>query len=269
MVYSVSDLILIACGYLFFLFMVAWITERGWLPARLVRHPAVYVFSLGVYASAWAVYGSVGYAYQYGYNFLSYFLGISGVFLLAPILLAPILRLTTTYQLSSLADLFAFRYRSRLAGAMTTIIMLIGVLPLLALQLKAVAESIQILSGTSDPRDLAAGFCLMMVIFAILFGARHATAREKHEGLVVAIAMESLIKLVAFGAVALLGLYGVFDGPESLGNWLDEHPEMLSRLYYPLQDGTWHSMIMAFFVSAVVLPHMFYMAFTENLNPRA
>lgn len=269
MVYSVSDLILIACGYLFFLFMVAWITERGWLPARLVRHPAVYVFSLGVYASAWAVYGSVGYAYQYGYNFLSYFLGISGVFLLAPILLAPILRLTATYQLSSLADLFAFRYRSRLAGAMTTIIMLIGVLPLLALQLKAVAESIQILSGTSDPRDLAAGFCLMMVIFAILFGARHATAREKHEGLVVAIAMESLIKLLAFGAVALLGLYGVFDGPQSLGNWLDEHPEMLSRLYYPLQDGTWHSMIMAFFVSAVVLPHMFYMAFTENLNPRA
>jgi len=234
-----------------------------------VRHPAVYVFSLGVYASAWAVYGSVGYAYQYGYNFLSYFLGISGVFLLAPILLAPILRLPTTYQLSSLADLFAFRYRSRLAGAMTTIIMLIGVLPLLALQLKAVAESIQILSGTADPRDLAAGFCLMMVIFAILFGARHATAREKHEGLVVAIAMESLIKLLAFGAVALLGLYGVFDGPESLGNWLDDHPEMLSRLYYPLQDGTWHSMIMAFFVSAVVLPHMFYMAFTENLNPRA
>ena len=97
-------------------------------------------------------------AYQYGYNFLSYFLGISGVFLLAPILLAPILRLTATYQLSSLADLFAFRYRSRMAGAMTTIIMLIGVLPLLALQLKAVAESIQILSGTDDPLSLAAGF---------------------------------------------------------------------------------------------------------------
>ncbi|ERP89057.1 ATPase [Alcanivorax sp. P2S70] len=269
MVYSVSELIAIAGGYLLFLFFVAWITERGWLPAHWVRHPAVYVFSLGVYASAWAVYGSVGYAYQYGYNFLSYFLGISGVFLLAPILLAPILRLTATYQLSSLADLFAFRYRSRMAGAMTTIIMLIGVLPLLALQLKAVAESIQILSGTDDPRSLAAGFCMMMVIFAILFGARHATAREKHEGLVVAIATESLIKLVAFGAVALLGLYGVFDGPESLGQWLDDHPEMLSRLYYPLQDGTWHSMIMAFFVSAVVLPHMFYMAFTENLNPRA
>ena len=78
MAYSVSDLILIAGAYLLFLFLVAWITEKGWIPARLVRHPAVYVFSLGVYASAWAIYGSVGYAHDYGYNFLAYFLGISG-----------------------------------------------------------------------------------------------------------------------------------------------------------------------------------------------
>ncbi|EKF75342.1 sensory box histidine kinase [Alcanivorax hongdengensis A-11-3] len=269
MTYSVGELILIACSYLLFLFLVAWITERGWLPARLVRHPMVYVFSLGVYASAWAIYGTVGYAYQYGYNFLSFFLGISGVFLLAPILLAPILRLTTTYQLSSLADLFAFRYRSRLAGMLTTLMMLAGMLPLLALQLKAVAESIQVLSGAENARTLAFWFCLLMVLFAILFGARHTTAREKHEGLVIAIATESLIKLLAFVGVALFGLYGVFDGPGSMGNWLEDHPEMLSRLYYPLQDGSWHSMIMAFFVSAVVMPHMFYMAFTENLNPRA
>jgi Na+/proline symporter/signal transduction histidine kinase len=269
MAYSFSQLFLIAIGYLLFLFLVAWITDRGLLPARLVRHPAVYVFSLGVYASAWATYGSVGYAYQYGYNFLAYFLGLSGVFLLAPILLAPILRLTTTYQLSSLADLFAFRYRSRLAGTLTTLMMLAGMLPLLSLQIKAVAESIQILSGQDDPELLALWFCIAITLFAILFGARHATAREKHEGLVVAIAMESLIKVVAFSGVALLALFGVFDGPSDLSAWLDEHPEMLARLYYPLQDGTWHSLILAFFVSAVVMPHMFHMAFTENLNPRA
>lgn len=269
MAYSVSQLILIAFGYLMFLFLVAWVTERGWIPARLVRHPLVYVFSLGVYASAWAIYGSVGYAYQYGYNFLAYFLGVSGVFLLAPILLAPILRLTTTYQLGSLADVFAFRYRSRLAGALTTIMMVLGMLPLLSLQLKAVAESIQILTGEPDPSWVAFWFCLLITLFAILFGARHATARERHEGLVVAIATESVIKVVAFAAVALLGLYGVFDGPQGLSHWLDQHPEMLTRLYGPLQDGSWHSLILAFFVSAVVMPHMFYMAFTENLNPRA
>ncbi|GAA5129684.1 sensor histidine kinase [Alloalcanivorax gelatiniphagus] len=269
MAYSVSELILIAGGYLLFLFLVAWITEKGYIPARLVRHPAVFVFSLGVYASAWAIYGSVGYAHDYGYNFLAYFLGISGVFLLAPILLAPILRLTTTYQLSSLADLFAFRYRSRLAGALTTLMMVVGMLPLLSMQIKAVAESIQILTGEPDPAWVALWFCLLITLFAILFGARHATARERHEGLVVAIAMESLIKLLAFVAVALVGLFGVFDGPGGLGQWLDAHPEMLSRLYGPLQNGSWHSLIMAFFVSAVVMPHMFHMAFTENLNPRA
>ncbi|MBL7252349.1 sensor histidine kinase [Alloalcanivorax sp. C16-2] len=269
MTYSVSELILIAGGYLLFLFLVAWVTEKGHIPARLVRHPAVFVFSLGVYASAWAIYGSVGYAHDYGYNFLAYFLGISGVFLLAPILLAPILRLTTTYQLSSLADLFAFRYRSRLAGALTTLMMLAGMLPLLSMQIKAVAESIQILTGEPDPAWVALWFCLLITLFAILFGARHATARERHEGLVVAIATESLIKVVAFVAVALIGLFGVFDGPGGLGQWLNAHPEMLSRLYGPLQNGTWHSLIMAFFVSAVVMPHMFHMAFTENLNPRA
>lgn len=269
MTYSVGELILIACGYLMFLFLVAWVTEKGWVPARLVRHPLVYIFSLGVYASVWAIYGTVGYAYRYGYNFLAYFLGISGVFLLAPILLAPILRLTTTYQLGSLADLFAFRYRSRAAGALTTIMMVVGMLPLLSMQLKAVAESIQILTGDPDPAWVAFWFGLLITLFAILFGARHATARERHEGLVVAIATESLIKVVAFAAVALLGLFGVFHGPSGLDRWLADHPEMLSRLYGPLQDGTWHSLIMAFFVSAVVMPHMFYMAFTENLNPRA
>jgi PAS domain S-box-containing protein len=259
----------IAACYLLFLFLVAWITDRGWLPARLVRHPMVYVFSLGVYCSAWAVYGSVGYAYQYGYNYLAYFLGISGVFLLAPILLAPILRLTSTYQLGSLADLFAFRFRSRAAGALTTLIMLVSMLPLLALQIKAVSESVAIMSGDTQPLNVAVWFCSMLTLFAILFGARHATAREKHEGLVVAMATESLIKVVAFVGVALIGLFGVFDGPAGLNEWLDEHPEMLARLYFPLQDGTWHSLILAFFVSAVVMPHMFHMAFAENLNPRA
>ncbi|MDF1779874.1 MAG: ATP-binding protein [Alcanivoracaceae bacterium] len=267
--FSFYQLFAVALGYLLLLFFVAWITDRGLLPARLVRHPAIYVLSLGVYCSAWAIYGAVGYAHLYGYNYMAYFLGISGAFLLAPILLAPILRLTTTYQLSSLADLFAFRFRSRSAGALTTIIMIACMLPLLSLQIKAVAESIEILSGGNEPINVAGWFCMLITLFAILFGARHATAREKHEGLVVAIAVESLIKVVAFAAVALIGLFGVFDGPDGLNTWLNDHPEMLARLYFPLQDGSWHSLVMAFFVSAVVMPHMFHMAFTENLNPRA
>lgn len=267
--FDYSWLLIIAASYMTLLFFIAWVTDRGWLPSRLVRHPAVYVLSLGVYASAWATYGSVGYAYYHGYNFLPYFLGLSGAFLLAPILLAPILRLTKSYQLSSLADLFAFRYRSRIAGTLTTVAMLAGMLPLLSLQIEAVVQSIHILSGAQAPPQLAIWFCLILTLFAILFGARHATPREKHEGLVVAVAAESLIKLTAFVSVALLGLFGVFDGPSGLMDWLDATPDALTRLYAPLQDGTWHSLILAFFVSALVVPHMFHMTFTENMNPRA
>ncbi|MCA4041760.1 ATPase, partial [Pseudomonas aeruginosa] len=115
--FSLTQLILISVAYLSTLFGIAWITERGYVPRRLVRHPLVYTLSLGVYASAWAFYGTVGLAYQYGYGFLAIYLGISGAFLLAPVLLYPILRVTRAYQLSSLADLFAFRFRSTWAGS--------------------------------------------------------------------------------------------------------------------------------------------------------
>lgn len=270
MSYSVQFLLLVAVGYLFCLFLAAWITDRGLLPARVVRHPAVYVLSLGVYSSAWAMFGAVGYAHAYGYNYMAYFLGIGGAFMLAPILLAPILRITTTYQLSSLADLFAFRFRSRAVGILTTLAMLISMLPLLALQLKAVSDAVHILGDRPlDPLWVSGIFCLMIMVLAIVFGTRHSTTREKHEGLVVAMALESLIKLLLFVGLALLGLFSVFDGPFGLNAWLEARPEMLARLYFPLQDGSWHSLVLAFFVSAVVMPHMFYMTFTENLNPRA
>ena len=130
--FSLSQLLAISTLYLLALFGVAWISERGWIPRRVMRHPLTYTLSLGVYASAWAFYGTVGMAYQYGYGFLASYLGVSGAFLLAPVLLYPILRITHTYQLSSLADLFAFRFRSTAAGTLTTVFMLLGLLPLLA-----------------------------------------------------------------------------------------------------------------------------------------
>lgn len=114
--FDLGQLILISCLYLLTLFGVAWISDRGLIPRWIMRHPLTYTLSLGVYASAWAFYGTVGMAYQYGYGFLASFLGVSGAFLLAPVLLYPILRITRTYQLSSLADLFAFRFRSSWAG---------------------------------------------------------------------------------------------------------------------------------------------------------
>ncbi|EQM69423.1 ATPase [Aquipseudomonas alcaligenes OT 69] len=228
-----------------------------------------YTLSLGVYASAWAFYGTVGLAYQYGYGFLASYLGISGAFLLAPVLLYPILRITRTYQLSSLADLFAFRFRSTWAGALTTLFMLVGVLPLLALQIQAVADSIGILTREPVHDRVALSFCALITLFTILFGARHIATREKHEGLVFAIAFESLVKLTALGGIGLYALYGVFGGPHELELWLLQNQAALSTLHTPLQEGPWRTLLLVFFASAIVMPHMYHMTFTENLNPRA
>ncbi|MGV8843257.1 MAG: sensor histidine kinase [Pseudomonas sp.] len=269
MSFSLSQLMLISAAYLLVLFGVAWISERGIIPRWLVRHPLTYTLSLGVYASAWAFYGSVGLAYQYGFGFLAIYMGVSGAFLLAPVLLYPILRITRTYQLASLADLFAFRFRSTWAGALTTLFMLLGVLPLLALQIQAVADSISILTGELVQQRVAMSFCALIILFSILFGARHANSREKHEGLVFAIAFESLVKLIAISAIGLYALYGVFGGPQALELWLLENQATLAAMHTPLQEGPWRTLLLVFFASAIVMPHMFHMTFTENLNPRA
>ena len=269
MSFELSLLILLSVTYLMILFSVAWATERGLLPQALVRHPAVYTLSLGVYASAWAFYGTVGLAYQYGYGFLTYYLGVCGAFLLAPVLLNPILRITRTYQLSSLADLFAFRFRSTWAGTLTTLFMLLSMLPLLALQIQAVTDSVQILTMEPRQHPVALGFCLLIVMFAILFGARHISAREKHEGLVFAIAFESVVKLVCLSAVGLYALFVVFQGPAGLELWLSHNQEALKTLHSPLQEGPWRTLLLVFFAAAIVMPHMYHMAFTENINPRA
>lgn len=269
MSFSLTQMILISAGYLMVLFGVAWISERGLIPRSIIRHPLTYTLSLGVYASAWAFYGSVGLAYQYGYGFLACYLGVSGAFLLAPVLLYPILKITRTYQLSSLADLLAFRFRSTWAGALTTIIMLIGVLPLLALQIQAVADSISILTGEPVKARVAFAFCTLIILFTIFFGSRHIATREKHEGLVFAIAFESVIKLLALGGIGLYALYGVFGGPHELEVWLLQNQTALAALHTPLQEGPWRTLLLVFFASAIVMPHMYHMAFTENLNPRS
>lgn len=267
--FSPTHLLLISTFYLLLLFGLAWLTERGLLPRALVRHPLTYTLSLGVYTSAWAFYGAVGLAYQYGYGFLAIYLGLSGAFLLAPVLLQPVLRLTRTYQLASLADLFAFRFRSTWAGALTTLFMLLAVLPLLALQIQSIADTVALIGQEQNHEQVALVFCVLISLFTILFGARRIATRERHEGLVIAIAFESLVKLCAMTAIGLYALYGVFDGPAGLEQWLLQNQTALATLHTPLQEGPWRTLLLVFFAAAIVMPHMFHMAFTESLNPRS
>ena len=152
MTFALSTLFFITVAYLLLLFLIAYAADCGWIPARIKNHPLTYVLSLGVYATSWTYYGSVGFAQAQGYNFLAIYLGVTLAFLLVPVLLMPILRLVRDYQLTSLADLFAFRFRSQFAGVLVTLFMLVGTLPYIALQIRAVTESFRILTQEATPQ---------------------------------------------------------------------------------------------------------------------
>ena len=261
-------LFLAGVGYLLVLFLIAYAAERGVIPSAVARHPLTYVLSLGVYATSWTYYGSVGFAQTEGYNFLTIYLGVTLTFALTPVLLKPILRLTRDYQLTSLADLLAFRYRSQLTGVVVTLFMLIGILPYISLQILAVTASIRSQTQAATSSALALGFCITLIVFAILFGARHASAREKHEGLVVAIAFESAVKLLALALVGGFAVYGLFGGFDGMERWVERTPEALEALYAPMQQGPWLTLMLLAFTAAFLLPRQFHMLFTENIEPR-
>ena len=152
MTLDLTTLFIAALVYLSILFLVAYATDHGLVPARWLQKPVTYILSLGVYATSWSYYGSVGYAEQNGLLFLTIYLGVTIAFMLAPILLEPILRVTREYQLASLADLFAFRYRSQFAGVLVTLFMLVGALPYIALQIRAAGKN----DDKQDDRNPAA-----------------------------------------------------------------------------------------------------------------
>ena len=205
MIFSLTQILLVIIAYLTGLFAVAHLADRGIIPRRITHHPAVYVLSLGVFAGAMASNGVIAMAHQFGYNFLLYYLGVVLMFVLPLVLLMPLLRLCRVYQLASLADVLTFRFRSPWVGSAVTVAMCITLLPLLALQIQAVAESIHILAGDSATESfggnrnnlLAFLFCVIITVFSILFGTRHVSSQHRNTGLVTAIAFESLVKLSA------------------------------------------------------------------------
>ena len=261
-------LVLVSIIYLLILFLCAWATEKEIIPQKIVHHPAIYVLSLGIFASSWAYYGSVGIAYDDGYVFLAFYFGLSGAFLLAPVLLSPILRITSSYQLSSLPDLFAFRFRSPTMGVISTLLLLVISLPLVALQIQAVSSSIHLLSNDGSPSQFAFIFCTLMALFTLLFGTRKIAQRRKNHGLVFAIAFESLLKLVVMTVLGLVVLFQIFDSPQGLNQWLEETPQVIIGMNSKLEDGPWRTTLLMFFASAIVMPHMFHMTFSENRNPQ-
>ncbi|MDN6318841.1 MAG: ATP-binding protein [Marinobacter sp.] len=270
MSFSASGLLFASLLYLILLFGIAWVTERNMLPRHWVRHPLVYTLSLGVYAGIWAVYAAIGLAAESGYGFLAYYLGISGAFLLAPVLLNPIMRIGRAYQLTSLADLFAYRYRSQWAGTLVTLCSGGAILSLLSMQIQAVSASASILAPNTSPHLISVMFSLIVVLFAMLFGARRHQEADNHPGLVLAIAFDSLVKLVALLVIGGVILFSVFDGMSGLDTWLAGNTATsLGTMSLSIDDGSWRALMLMSFAGALVLPHMYHMTFSENPSPKA
>jgi PAS domain S-box-containing protein len=267
MIFNLSQLFLICLLYLLILFGSAYAAERGWISQTLVKHPVTYILSLGVFTGSMAFFGAVDLAYHYGSNYLLYFVGASAAFLLAPLFLSPIQRVTDAYNLGSIADIFAFRYPGKWTGAIVVSLMLITVMPLLAMQIQAVAISLSLVNKNTDSAIFGFSYCLMIVVFAIIFGTRHISNRDKHEGLVIAIALESLTKILAMLVIACYAVYGVFGDFSQMQNWLVDNSDQFDRVQSTLSQGPARSLLLIFFAGTIVLPHIHHMGFIENREP--
>jgi Na+/proline symporter/nitrogen-specific signal transduction histidine kinase len=268
MTFETTSLLLVAGAYLLLFYGVAWLTERGRIPQRLLNHPAVYVLSLSLIVNSWAFYTVYISAADRGYGYNSYYIGYAAAFLFAPILLKPVLQITRTYHLSSLPDVFAFRFRSQWAGILSSIIILICIFPLIALQIYNVAETTRILAPAADTKLLAFLYCCIVAFFTLRFGTRDVTGRERNDSIVMALAFEAVVKIVLLTLAGGFAIFGVFGGVEELQAWLDTAPLHDTRLNQPYLQNSQNLLVLLFFTAAIAMPHMFHVVFHENRNTR-
>ena len=275
---TLNKLLVIACsvGYLLLLFGVAYAAERRSAARRsLVANPYVYALSMAVYCTAWAYYGSVGRAAVQGLSYVVIYLGPG---LLAPVwwlVLRKIIRVSRQQRLTSIADFISARYgKSAALGALVTGVCVLGVVPYIALQIKAVASSFVVLTGggatgSGSARVAALVTAAVLAVFTILFGVRSVEATERHEGIVLAVALESLLKLLAFLAVGLFVVFGLFGGFADLFDQAAAVPA-LQRLFTLSGSGTggaaWLTLLLLSMSAVLLLPRQFQVAVVENVS---
>src|ERR1700682_6145423 len=205
----------IALAYIGFLFAVASYGNRARPGAgKGGSRPLIYPLSLAVYCTSWTFFGSVGLASKQGFDFLTIYIGPVLMIGLGLPLILKIVRLAKAQNITSIADFIAARYgKSQAVAVMVTIVAVIGAIPYIALQLKAVSASLITVLGHDH---IALPVAVTMAVFAVLFGTRQIDATEHQEGLMLAIATESVIKLVAFLVVGIYITFFLFGGPSDL-----------------------------------------------------
>jgi Na+/proline symporter/nitrogen-specific signal transduction histidine kinase len=276
-----------ALAYIGALFAIAWWGDRRAAAGRSVIGNAwVYALSMGVYCTAWTYFGSVGRAAASGVGFLPIYLGPMLAMVLAWLVLRKMIRIARRFRITSIADFIASRHgKSRTLAGLVTLIALVGVVPYVALQLKAVASGYALLTGAgaaaaADAGAAAAGsagsfnallVALLLAGFTIAFGTRHLDNTERHEGLVAAIAAESVVKLLAFLAVGAFVTWGLFGGLGDIAAQAMAKPE-LARVLQPPAEGfafdSWFALIVLAGLSVLMLPRQFQVMVVENVDER-
>jgi Na+/proline symporter/CheY-like chemotaxis protein len=269
--------VVIACalGYISLLFVVASYGDqtRRFGPGGRWRK-FIYPLSLAIYCTSWTFFGSVGLASRTGFDFLTIYVGPILVIGLCSPLIIRVVRLAKAQNITSIADFIAARYgKAQTVAATVALIAIFGTIPYIALQLKAVSSSLTTIlvhigpaSSTIQPvlGDIALYVAVAMAVFAMLFGTRHIDATEHQDGLMLAIATESIVKLVAFVAVGVFVTFWMFDGPVSLFARALERPDTAAVLTREPALGTLGAMTLLSLFAIVLLPRQFHVTVVEN-----
>ncbi|MDR2241026.1 MAG: sensor histidine kinase [Zoogloeaceae bacterium] len=275
----------VSFAYLGMLFAIAYFGDKRADAGRsVIANPTIYALSLAVYCTTWTFYGSVGRAASTGIGFLPTYLGPTLMAGLWWFVMLKMIRISKANRITSIADFVSSRYgKSQVLGGLVTVIAVVGVIPYISLQLKAVSNSFTILlyypqivmpaKAGAQPllQDTTLYIAMILAAFTILFGTRHLDATERHEGMVAAIAFESVVKLLSFLAVGIFVTFGIYNGFGDIFNRAELMPQM--RALMTVEDtgasyGNWLAMTFLAMLSIMFLPRQFQITVVENVNDR-
>ncbi|NTW36003.1 MAG: diguanylate cyclase, partial [Syntrophobacteraceae bacterium] len=276
----------ILAAYVCLLFLIAlWVEQRSAAGRGPANHPLVYSLSLAVYCTAWTYYGSVGKAATSGILFLPIYLGPTIVILLWWTVLRKLVHLKTTYRITSIADFISARYnKSQPLAALVTVIAIVGILPYIALQLKAIISTFVLITTPATPdlspdaavmswvgRHVGPVVVILMVLFTIGLGVRRLDPTERHEGMVAALAVECLVKLVAFLMAGIFVTYFLFDGWGDIFGRIHESPAKGLFAQWGANGFsavTWTTYLLLSMSAILCLPRQFHVTVVENSDER-
>ncbi|WP_445957370.1 sodium:solute symporter family transporter [Yeosuana sp.] len=269
-------LISIIICYLAILFYIAFLAEKN-AKSKWVNNSIVYSLSLAVYCSAWTYYGSVGIAANSGISFLPIYLGPVIAAPLWIVVLRKIMRISKQHKISTLADFVSLRYgNNRFLGALITVICVFGIVPYISLQLKAISETFEIMTddisyiSTNIFDDSTFYIAILLAVFAAFFGTQATDASEKHRGIVVSVAFESILKLVFFLIIGVYVTFFLFNGTTDIYDKISITPnfESLTKIGGLEAGFDWFFMTMISFIAVFLLPRQFQVSVLENTREK-